>query len=240
MDLTHSWREHVPAAVAGRYEVAEVRNAAGIMAVTNPDEFADVVDVLGGFELRTEDVVTPGGNTSPVARRLDETFRRLGWREGRHDTKIVSSVRIQPWLGGGETEPIVKETEVFNEGYKVDNVKGRLAVDVEWNAKDGNLDRDIGAYRALYDAGIIDAAVIITRSQDDLVALATELGVAAKFNTTTTTNLVKLLPRLTRGDAGGCPVLAVAITARCYRARERGSGTGGSVGSGGSDPVGSP
>lgn len=44
--------------------------------------------------------------------------------------------------------------------------------------------------------------------------LALELGRDA-FGTTTTTNLEKLEPRLTRGDAGGCPVLAVAITRRC-------------------------
>ena len=34
-------------------------------------------------------------------------------------------------------EPIV--TETVNEGYKVDNFRDRIALDVEWNAKDGNL-----------------------------------------------------------------------------------------------------
>lgn len=34
------------------------------------------------------------------------------------------------------------------------------------------------------------------------------------FNTTTTTNLTKLEPRM---SAGGCPLLAVAITAVCYK-----------------------
>lgn len=105
---------------------------------------------------------------------------------------------------------------VSNEGYKVDNLKARVALDVEWNAKDGNLDRDLGAYRALYESALIDAAVLITRTQEDLRQLALTLNPnSTKFATTTTTNLDKLRPRLTRGDAGGCPVLAVAITAKC-------------------------
>ncbi len=96
-------------------------------------------------------------------------------------------------------------------------MKGRVALDVEWNAKDGNLDRDLGAYRALYTAGIIDGAAIITRTQDDLRKLAIQMGAETKFGTTTTTNLTKLEPRLTRGDGGGCPVLAIAISARCFK-----------------------
>lgn len=99
----------------------------------------------------------------------------------------------------------------------MDNLKGRVALDVEWNAKDGNLDRDLAAYRALYDAALIDAAVLITRTQEDLRRLALQLDVSStKFATTTTTNLGKLRPRLTRGDAGGCPVLAIAVTSRCH------------------------
>ena len=70
----------------------------------------------------------------------------------------------------------VRESEVVNEGYKVDNVKGRVALDVEWNAKDGNLDRDVGAYRALYDAGLIDGAVVLARTRDDLRELAQRPG----------------------------------------------------------------
>ena len=72
----------------------------------------------------------------------------------------------------------------------------------------------------MYEAGIIDGAVIITRTHDDIRKLAAKLQKAGKlegplrFNTTTTTNLSKLEPRMTR-DLGGCPLLAVAITDRC-------------------------
>lgn len=147
---------------------------------------------------------------------MDEAFRIKGWREGRVDTLIKLLVKITPYRSAGETDLRTIESIVENEGYKVDNLKGRIALDVEWNAKDGNLDRDLSAYRALYDAALIDAGILITRTHNDLRALALQLHAdSTKFATTTTTNLDKLRPRLTRGDAGGCPVLAVAITARC-------------------------
>lgn len=64
---------------------------------------------------------------------------------------------------------------------------------------------------------IITAGVIVTRHYGEIYALALELGRGKPFSTTTTTNIEKLEPRLTRGDSGGCPVLAIAITARCMR-----------------------
>jgi hypothetical protein len=216
VDLTESYLAAIPVDVRQRYVLVETRNATKIIAATNQAAFTEIISVLRSFELTEMDIVNPGGNKSLVAARIDKAFRELGWREGRHDTRIVSVLTVMPYAPAGETEPRVIEAEVFNEGYKVDNVKDRVALDVEWNAKDGNLDRDLAAYRALYDAGIIDAAVVITRTQESMRRLATELGVK-RFDTTTTTNLDKLLPRLTRGDSGGCPVLVAAITPECRR-----------------------
>lgn len=225
VELTTSYEQVVPAQVRGRYELRETRNASAILAATNPGQFQEIVEVLEGFGLSTDDLVNPGGNQSKLAARLNDAFRSRGWREGRVDTRISSELRIMPYAPAGERNTRVIESAVFNEGYKVDNVKGRVALDVEWNAKDGNLDRDIGAYRALYDSGIIDAAVIITRTQEDLRVLAYRLALetgqsqdeaARRLSTTTTTNLDKLLPRMTRGDTGGCPLLAVAVSPRCW------------------------
>jgi hypothetical protein len=118
--------------------------------------------------------------------------------------------------------PVVKQ-----EGYLVDNFKGRVALDVEWNAKDGNLDRDLSAYRAWHEAGVISAAVLITQDRLSLKNLAQELwGVYQKalpeegrnpklpidLNTSTTTNLDKAALRVRRGVMGTCPLLIVAAT----------------------------
>lgn len=215
MDLTESWRKVLPQSIVKRYDVREVRDAAAVLQSTSPVEFAEMVAVLEAFTLGPNDFLVPGGSKGDVAIRLDEAFRKTGWREGRYDTTITATLTKMPYRAVGEKQSVVTKTEVLNLGYKTDNVKGKVALDVEWNAKDGNLDRDIGAFRALYDAGAISAGVIFTRTQDDLRALGATLG-RDPFATTTTTNLVKLLPRMTRGDAGGCPILAVAATARCF------------------------
>jgi hypothetical protein len=217
VDLTDSYKRVLPPRISDRYELREVRDAAAVIKSTNPSEFKEIVEVLSDFKLTKPDILTPGGGKGPVAKRLDETFRAHGWREGRYDRKIISTLRRMPYRKAGERQAIEEHTEVVSEGYKVDNVKGKIALDVEWNAKDGNLDRDLSAYRALYEVGIITAGVIVTRHYGEIYELALELGRGKPFSTTTTTNIEKLGPRLTRGDSGGCPVLAVAITARCLR-----------------------
>lgn len=217
MDLTSSFTDVIPGKVRARYELRETRNAAAILAATNPDSFNEVLGVLGGFTLTADDIVVPGGQESTVAKRLNKSFRDLGWREGRADMVVALRLRVMPYRAAGEKTPTVVETEAANEGYKVDNVKGRFVLDVEWNAKDGNLDRDVAAYRALYDTGLIDGAVIVTRSFESIRKLSARLGREGGFNTSTTTTLDKLEPRLKRGDGGGCPILAAAITDRCYK-----------------------
>jgi Restriction endonuclease BglII len=217
VDLTDSYLQTLPEEVLERYDLREVRNASAVLANTNPTEFEELVGILRDFVLTEEDVLSPGKNEGMIAKRLNRAFRDLGWREGRYATKITSLLKLMPHRPAGERKPVIRETEVLNEGYKVDNVKGGVALDVEWNAKDGNLDRDVGAYRSLYDAGIISAGVIVTRTMTDLRELGVRLGRPKFLDTTTTTNLNKLEPRMTRGDAGGCPLLAVAITARCFR-----------------------
>jgi hypothetical protein len=216
MELTRSYADVVPQSILYRYDFRETRNAAAVLASTNPPAFGEIMAVLDDFKLQTLDITSPGGSKSRVPTRLDLAFRLKGWREARHDTRIISLLRIMPYRPAGEKVAQERQVEVFNEGYKVDNVKERVALDIEWHAKDGNLDRDVAAYRALYDSAIIDAGVIVTRSFASIRALSIRLGRPGGFATTTTTTLEKLDPRLSRGDGGGCPILAVAITDRCY------------------------
>lgn len=227
MDLTASYLTNFPVVIQARYEFYETRNAAAILAATNRVRFDELIGVLSGFRLLTSDLIESGGNESKLAGRLNAAFREYGWREARVDQIIRLSLRKQPYRIAGETKAEVVETETTSTGYKVDNFVDRVALDVEWNAKDGNLDRDLGAYRSLYEAGLIDVGVIITRTVEDLRSLGMRLGERAGMSpekaarilaTSTTTNTVKLIPRLTRGDSGGCPILVVAICERTWDA----------------------
>ncbi|WP_167492485.1 BglII/BstYI family type II restriction endonuclease [Dietzia maris] len=239
MQLTDSWTTAFPAETLKYYDVRETRNAAAVMRTTTPDAFQDMIEVLDGFRLTLDKLTTPGGSKSTVASELDESFRRRGWREARFDQELITKLTIFPW-SAAPTKEVQEVVQTRNEygGHKVDNVLDRAVLDVEWNPKDGNLDRDFGNYVSLHEAGVIDTGVIVTRSGAslrlfvrDLIAKAKSVAVPADYSawhermaklsndplgTSTTSNFDKLVPRLERGDGRGCPILAVAITERCY------------------------
>jgi hypothetical protein len=216
VQLTKTYATVIPKHIQARYEFREVRNAAAVLAAVAPIEFADILQVLEAFTFSKSDITTPGGNKTKIALKLDTDFRELKWREGKYDLEITSTLTKKPYQPAGENQKTQIVATENSSGYLVDNLKGRVALDVEWNAKDGNLHRDLTAYRVFYEQALVDAAVLVTRTVDDLHALALQLG-RDSLGGTTTTNLPKLEPLLARGSAGGCPVLAVAITARCYK-----------------------
>jgi hypothetical protein len=229
VELTRSYELVFPPSVLERYEFGEVRNAASALAGTNPAEFSDIVEILDQFHLTVAMLTYPGGSKGEIASTLDRAFRQKGWREAAHHSETVFTLRITPYAEAGEKMAEERVYRYVSSGHKVDNVRGRVALDVEWNAKDGNLDRDLSNFRALHDAAVIDAGIIITRHQERTKYAANYLAEAANvvrhdskgnrivlLGTSTTTNLEKLQPRLERGDGGGCPVLAIAVTDRCY------------------------
>jgi hypothetical protein len=120
----------------------------------------------------------------------------------------------------------------YLDGHKIDYVKGRVAFDLEWNSKDQTFDRDLYAFSAFFQCGVIDAAVLVTRSKS-LNPVFRDLGEALKKDGSidykspgkprmtrekygaSTTWMGKLLYRLNAGRNGGCPVLVVGITPNC-------------------------
>ncbi|MDQ6849639.1 MAG: restriction endonuclease [Actinomycetota bacterium] len=222
MQLTDSYQASLPAELLERYRFAEVRNAAAILSTVAPSCRSDLDEVLSGFQLSAAHLLDPGGNKSEVARELDLAFRERGWRETGLVIDIAGTLTSHSW---GSDEAHVLTTQFAGETHKIDNFRDQVAVEVEWNAKDGNLDRDLAAFRAMYDAGFLDAAVVITRHHASIKHAANYLArrfglvkATERFNTSTTTNLERLTWRLGRGDAGGCPVLAVAISQQTYTA----------------------
>lgn len=217
MDLTHSYNTVFPVELIGKYKWLETRNAAAVFKASNPAEFDELVQVLTNFQLYDNDLLKPGGNRGPVSIRIDGAFEKLNWRAVRINMKatLVGKAKKSSLARGQYLDEFLN-SEVSNNGYEVDNMKRRAAIDVEWNGKDGALDRDAGAYRALYDLGLIDVATIITRDHTGIKQLALEElhsdDAARRLGTVTTTNMDKLRDRMVRGDSGGCPLLAVGIS----------------------------
>ena len=243
MELTFSYLHTVPETVSARYRFAEVRNAAAIIASSCPDQWNEVLQYLGHFQLRTDHLMKPGGNKSLIVDTLERYFYENGWKETRidtenviyrvqHDTegKMSANIRLSEKTISDRVSSRYFDSNVFQQGYKVDALKGRLAIDIEWNAKDGNLDRDLSAYRAWYELSVIDAAILITKEQESCQRLVNDIWARytgenpemkgkkppVDLKTSTTTNLEKAVERIKRGDAGGCPVLIVAITDKTW------------------------
>lgn len=145
MELTGSWERVLPQDVVRRFDFYETRQAGAILRAVDGEQFDEVVDVLRRFEIRRADLVRPGGQESRLAQRFNAAFRDRGWREARVDTEITLRLHVRPYRPAGEERATETTTSVENPGYLVDNFKGRVALDLEWNAKDGNLDRDIAA-----------------------------------------------------------------------------------------------
>ena len=153
------------------------------------------------------DILAKGGNESQIPKRLAALLRPKHWFETRISGDLVVTIETHTADGVEKTE---ERPDNFMDGHKVDFVKNRVAFDVEWNSKDQTFDRDLYAFRAFHEAGVISAAVLLTRSAD-LNEVFRALEVMPKYGASTTW-MGKLLYRMKAGRNGGCPVLVLCIT----------------------------
>lgn len=188
----------VPKEILDRFAVHEWRNGLAVLSAACEEEWADILAVLREFELLHSEIATPGGRKSKIADRLDDGFKRRGWKEKRFKTSIV-----------------VDDRHYDSPTHEVDVLKNRVALEVEWNNKDPFYDRDLNNFRLLFDLRVIDVGVIITRCTE-LHGLFVEVGRDKQSYGMSTTHLDKLLPRLEGGGGGGCPVVAFGIRRAAY------------------------
>src|SRR5208337_3433382 len=231
----------IPQDIRDSYEVYSYRNAAVILSETRKDE---LLAALRAFKITKTIIRKAGGNESDIPKLLSAMLRPLGW----HETIVQGDLLVTlSWhevvgtiLGGkkrGNPKFERKSREIlkrkFLDGHKIDYVKGKVAFDLEWNSEDQTFDRDLYAFSAFAQCGVIDVAVLVTRSES-LNTVFRALGPALKRDGksidykpsgaprmtyekygASTTWMGKLLYRLNAGRNGGCPVLAVGITPKC-------------------------
>ena len=188
------------------YEVHNYRHALEVLATGCPGEFRELVAALKKFRIPIADVLAPGGNESQIPKNLRALLRPLGWYETRIHGDLVVTVETHKEDGKETQETRIED---FMDGHKVDFVKNRVAFDLEWNSKDQTFDRDLYAFRAFHEAGVISAAVLLTRSEE-LNEIFKDLDIMSKYGSSTTW-IGKLLYRMKAGRNGGCPVLVLGI-----------------------------
>jgi hypothetical protein len=228
----------IPEDIRERYEVYSYRNAAVILSETRSTEFTDLLTALREFKITKNMIRTAGGNESEIPKLLSNTLRPLGWYETIVQGDLIVKMSWHEQTGSKKGKPVFEKRSKeirrarYLDGHKIDYVKDRVAFDLEWNSKDQTFDRDLYAFSAFFQCGVIDAAVLVTRSKS-LNPVFRELGEALKKDGTidykspgvprmtrekygaSTTWMGKLLYRLNAGRNGGCPVLVIGITPQC-------------------------
>lgn len=189
------------------YEVHNFRHAAEVLATGCKAEFNELVDALQRFRITKADIVAKGGNESQIPKRVAGLLRPTGWFETRIHGDLVMTIETHKETGKEVSESRIND---YMDGHKIDFVKKRVAFDLEWNSKDQTFDRDLYAFRAFHEAGVISAAVLLTRSAE-LNDVFKQLEIMPKYGASTTW-MGKLLYRMKAGRNGGCPVLVLGIT----------------------------
>jgi hypothetical protein len=178
------------------------------LAASFPERLDEICAALGEFRLAIGDLLEPGGNESGLTKRFKDLLRNRGWEERRLTADLIVKT-----FSGRSVTPVSQEIlERFIDGHNVDFVKGRVALEWEWNSKDQTFDRDLIAFRAFFESNVIDVGVIVTRSAS-LNPVFKKLGLMPKYGASTTW-IGKLVPRVEAGRNGGCPILAIGMTPR--------------------------
>lgn len=188
---------NVPHKINYGYHIADWRHAATIIQYDFPEQWSDLINCLENFSLKKSSILTAGGRKSPVANELDSFLYDKGWKEKKFDVDIQIDGR-----------PYDIPT------HKLDCVMGKIGLEIEWNNKDPFYDRDLTNFRILYDYGVIDVGIIITR-HSGLQKIFNTLGKGSSYGTSTT-HYDKLKHRIEGNGSGGCPILVFAITDKLY------------------------
>ncbi len=202
--------------LSGKFEFINYNHAYEILSTSFEKEFSEVLRALREFTIYKSDLLAAGGNESPIPPKFSKVLSPLGWSE----IKITGDLLIHFFPRRGDksgvfsSEATSHKTIVnYIDGHNIDYIKGRVALDVEWNSKDQTYDRDLFAMRTYYECDIISAGIIITRSAA-LNPVFKNLGIHSKYGASTTW-MGKLIPRLESRRHGGCPILAIGIKPEC-------------------------
>lgn len=187
----------LPQFIRDNYEVHEWKHACAILKEDFPQEWQDILDLLTTFRLQKSWITNPGGSKSQVSGFIDSFLYGRGWEEKQFATQVV-----------------VDKVSLDTPTHRVDCVRNRVALEIEWNNKDPFFDRDLNNFRLLFELRAISVGVIITRC-DELQGIFKDLGRGSSYGASTT-HMSKLLPRIEGGGGAGCPLLVFGISKSLY------------------------
>ncbi|WP_338779529.1 BglII/BstYI family type II restriction endonuclease [Metabacillus sp. FJAT-52054] len=212
--------------IQNNYYIDERRNGLIVIKQKYPQLWQEIKFALRGFRLYFDEVADPGGGKSPVTNRLESPFKHKGWiaAEFQERNKLIR--------GKNFGKPNEQELEVIfqnSQTHEIDLFKGRVAIEIEWNNKHQFFSRDLETFNYLYNAGIIDVGIIITK-HTSLHSLFKTLGyyikkdskgkpkMIADKHASTHTHTDKLY-KLLDSNRCSCPLVIIGLTPSIYRLR---------------------
>ena len=189
--------ELLPDFIHKNYEVHEWRHACAILKEDFRAEWEDIISLLTAFRLKKSWITNPGGGKSKVSSFIDGYLYSKGWLEKEFQTKVV-----------------IDQDTFETPTHKIDCLKNRVALEIEWNNKDPFFDRDLNNFKLLFDLGAISVGVIITRC-DELQDIFNDLGRGRSYGASTT-HIGKLIPKIEGGGGAGCPIIVFGISKSLY------------------------
>jgi len=141
--------------------VHSYRNAEEVLTASYTEQCEEICDALRNFKLTKADIIAPGGNEAGLTKKFKRLLNQYDWFERR----LTADLIVKTFKGRSSEVFSEDVLERFIDGHNIDFVKGRVAVEWEWNSKDQTFDRDLIAFRAFFESNVIDVGVIITRSE---------------------------------------------------------------------------
>jgi len=181
-----------------KFYIDQWGHALAILTHDFPDQFVEITDVLSRFELKKSDLMDGGGSKSKISGYLDSELYSRGWKEKGFNISVS-----------------VDGVEHSLTTHKIDCVKNRIALDIEWNNKTEFYDRDLKNFKMLHEIGAISVGIIVTRTTELQTSIFKPLGIGSKYGASTT-HLDKLTPKIENGAAGGCPILIFGIKSGAF------------------------
>ena len=118
-------------------------------------------DILKTFKLNPEDhFIKRGGGESDQTSYLSKKFQELEWEKNNITSinKIIFERKFNQISKDGTSH------EIDHIGFNEENQK--FAIEIEWNNKDEFFDRDFVNFDKLWNLGVIDLGIIITRGRN--------------------------------------------------------------------------
>ena len=132
------------------YDIETRNHALAVLDRDFPNPTRELCATLSVLQIFDEELLRGGGGESTVTQRLRRALNGDGWKK--------RNIRIRKIVNGDEKASISHEIDHVRR-----DLKGSVALEIEWNNKDPFFDRDLENFQRLHAEGAISIGIIITR-----------------------------------------------------------------------------